>query len=453
MGPLRRWGRTARAACLRFGGSAGLYNVSRETIDPYGALHRFGLGVLVGGCVPPSPSQATRLGGLSVRTAVRWGRRGDDFVVQRLRSLVKRAPLVFMVLVLLSSLAAYSFVVGFNPGSSSYLAEFDRLDAAWFSVLLALLLLLVLSSLVFLVKPSSFLNGEWFAGCSGLSFKKMLLLVLLGAVVPCVFGLLALASPLSVDSDALTCPVFVGPNSPESTPAFGASSAASSFSAGFGTLSVGSQGFSTQVLPALALYAVATCAFTALFEEMLFRGVVIPCVIVKTNQPALVVLASSLLFAAAHMELALPIEQPSAAVFAQTSTWIAFGQFALKPIQAALFGFCMGSLYCSTRSLKLPVAVHFVFDMLYFAPSLLSTGAFPSTYTSGNLFDLVLLSVSVFFLAVAALRLPRGKTRQEEAGRGASSGHFLFNRPTRQTAQESEVLASETKRNGLDEQA
>lgn len=350
-----------------------------------------------------------------------------------LRSLVSRAPLVFMLFALISLLAAHSFVVDFDLDALPFSVEFAWFDPTWLTLLFALLLLLVLLALVLLVKPASFLKGEWFAGFTVSSVKKTVLLVLLGAAVPCIVGLLALASPLFVGSDSVVALSFGSPDSSSvspfgasgssaSEPVFGAPSAASPSFAATGALFSEPHGFPIQISASLVLCAVATCAFTALFEEMLFRGVVIPCVIAETHQAAFAVRAGALLFAAAHVELAFPCAGPLPAALVQSSTWILLGQFVLKPIQAAFFGFCMGSLYCAARSVKLPVLVHFLFDLLYFAPSLLSAGAFPSTYMSGNLLDLVLLSASVFFLAAAALRLPRSKTRQDETGRAASSG-------------------------------
>lgn len=346
-------------------------------------------------------------------------------MIQRLRSFVHGVPIAFMVFVLFSSLGAYSLVTGCGPEAFPFSIGFAWLGSAWSSLLLSLLILLVLFAFVLLVEPSSFLSEKGFAGCDGLSLKKEIFFVLLGAAVPCMFGFLAFASPWFVGSDS-AAGLFSGvSNSSARAPVLGASSGVSPSPVASDAFYVASQGLSVQVLTPLVLYAVATCAFTALFEEMLFRGVVIPCVVAKTNRTTFAVWAGALLFAAAHLELSFPFTASASAALLQASTWISLGQFVLKPIQAALFGFCMGFLYCSTRSLSLPIAVHFLFDLLYFAPSLLAIGAFPSTYMSGNLFDLVLLSVSVFFLAAAALRLLLSKTRQDETGRDVSFGQSL----------------------------
>lgn len=375
------------------------------------------------------------------------------FVVQRLRRFVHGAPIAFMVFVLLSSLGAYSFVAGFDfgldafSGALSLSVEFAWLDSAWPRLLLSLLILFILFAFVLLVQPSSFLRRKQLAGCNGLSLEKGVFLVLLGAAVPCMFGLLALANPLIVGSGSAADLLSGVSDSSASASMFGASSAVSPLSSSAETFVTSPQGFSAQGLAPLVLYAAATCAFTALFEEMLFRGVVIPCVVAKTNQPMFAVWTGALLFAAAHVELAFPFAASASTALLQPSTWISLGQFVLKPIQAALFGFCMGSLYCATRSLRPSVVTHFFFDLLYFAPSLLATGAFPSTYTTGNLFDLVLLSVSVLFLAAAALRLPRSKTRQDGTERDASFGQ------TPSIVQEDESLENRRiagKQNGTD---
>lgn len=361
--------------------------------------------------------------------------------VQRLRGFVKRAPLAFMVVVLLASLAAYSFVAGFGSAAPSFSVGFARFDSAWLSLLSALLLLLVLFALVLLVKPSSFLNGGWFAGCEQLSLRKGVLFVLLGAAVPCAIGFLALASPLFAGSESAAGLLFGASGSPANSPTFGVPSDVRPASVSSDSVSAAPHLFSASASALLALYAAATCAFTALFEEMLFRGIVIPCVVAKTNQAAFAIRASALLFAAAHLELSFPPAAPAPDAFLHASSWVLAGQFVLKPVQAALFGFCMGSLYCSTRSLRLPIVVHFLFDLLYFAPSLLSTGAFPSTYTSGNLFDLVLLLVSVLFLGAAALLLREAKQGEGEAERLMMPQASVCARQTRQAAE---------KRNGTD---
>lgn len=367
-------------------------------------------------------------------------------VVQRLRSFVHGAPIAFMVFVLLSSLGAYSFVTGFDFDFDALFlsAEFAWLDSAWPRLLLSLLILLILFVVVLLVKPSSFLGGERFAGCDGLSLEKGVFLVLLGAAVPCMLGFLALASSLFAGSDSAAGLLLGVADFSARAPVFGVSSGVSPSSVASDASRAALQGFSTWGLAPLVFYAAATCAFTALFEEMLFRGVVIPCVVAKTNRAAFAVWTGALLFAAAHVELAFSFTASASAAFLQTSTWVSFGQFVLKPIQAALFGFCMGFLYCSTRSLKLPVATHFLFDLLYFAPSLLATGAFPSTYMSGNLFDLVLLLVSVLFLTAAALRLPRSKTQQNGTERDASFGQTFSIIQEDESSEEDESLENRT---------
>lgn len=362
-------------------------------------------------------------------------------VVQCSRSFAKRAPLASMVVVLLASLAAYSFIAGFGSAAPSFSVGFIRLDSAWLSLLFALLLLLVLFALVLLVKPFSFLNGEWFADCERLSLGKGVLFVLLGAVVPCAIGFLALASPLFAGLESAAGGLFGASGSPANPPMFGVSSDVSPASASSDAVSAALDSPSARVSALLGLYAVATCAFTALFEEMLFRGIVIPCVVAKTGQAAFAVRVSALLFAAAHLELSFLPAAPAPDALLHASSWVLAGQFVLKPVQAALFGFCMGSLYCSTRSLRLPIVVHFFFDLIYFAPSLLSAGAFPSTYMSGNLFDLVLLLVSVLFLGVAALLLREAKQGEGEADRPVVPQTSVCARQTRQAAE---------KRNGTD---
>lgn len=170
----------------------------------------------------------------------------------------------------------------------------------------------------------------------------------------------------------------------------------------------------------LLLVGALLCAATGLFEEALFRGIAVTCLyrhlrasaaeaapaeptcrfrlrgfVAGESSPIVSAsLIGSLLFALMHV-----VGTPALSADGFAASAVAAIQVILKMIQAGMFGFCMAALMVKTRSIWLPVLAHALFDMLYFAPVLAAWGALPATHVTGNCGDLVVLVLSIAFLA------------------------------------------------------
>lgn len=160
------------------------------------------------------------------------------------------------------------------------------------------------------------------------------------------------------------------------------------------------------------------CAATGVFEEALFRGLLVTCLynrliilngdIVEENAGgsrktippmASAALMGSVLFALLHV-----VGSPPIAVEGELAGFIVSTQIALKLLQAGMFGFCMTALMVRTGSVWLSIIAHTAFDLLYFAPALIAKGALPATHVTGNCGDLVVLALSTAVLAPLCLK-------------------------------------------------
>lgn len=105
---------------------------------------------------------------------------------------------------------------------------------------------------------------------------------------------------------------------------------------------------------------VAVCLFTGVFEEALFRVLLIGAL--EESGPAFArgpwfaATVSALLFALLHMEP---------------------GLLALRFVQVVAFGFLMAELFLITRSFWVVALAHGLFDVLLFAPTFVSQGVLP----------------------------------------------------------------------------
>lgn len=122
----------------------------------------------------------------------------------------------------------------------------------------------------------------------------------------------------------------------------------------------------------------ATCAATGIFEESLFRVVAFGAIVqgslqshVLKRHPVLIgAIVSSLLFGMFHASFAgtdISVEGSVA--------W----ESALKPVQATLFGFVMAAVLAKGRSLRPPVVIHALFDMVVFIPGILTGRGVPAS--------------------------------------------------------------------------
>ena len=145
-----------------------------------------------------------------------------------------------------------------------------------------------------------------------------------------------------------------------------------------------------------------SCLITAIVEEVAFRGVLTSLFARRFSGPSGLLhaaLASSVTFALLHV---------ASDLLANAGDPVLVLQALLKTAQTGLFGFCMACLFLKARlwgralagALTFPILIHFAFDLAYFGPGYLSTGAFPDTYLTGSCGDLAVLALT------AALLLP-----------------------------------------------
>lgn len=152
----------------------------------------------------------------------------------------------------------------------------------------------------------------------------------------------------------------------------------------------------------LALLA-GTAALTALVEELVFRGVLLQALLRVLPRPR-ALLASALLFALPH---ALPIGLGSAEATPDVAA-VALS-LGLKLAQAFAFGIIMASVaaprgHVRASGLAIAVVLHSLYDAVYFAPTVLATGAFPATYITTQPGELAALAASTLLLAPAAVK-------------------------------------------------
>lgn len=178
---------------------------------------------------------------------------------------------------------------------------------------------------------------------------------------------------------------------------------------------------STEIAGRLGVGALL-CVATGVFEEALFRGLAMTCLLHRATadcassaspsppqaygpsarsacKPApassapvsFAALVSASLFALVHVVGTPPAEAASSGI-------VVAAQIVLKALQAGMFAYCMAALMVETRSIWLPVVAHAVFDLLYFAPTMIASAALPATYATGNCGDLVVLALTIAFL-------------------------------------------------------
>lgn len=150
-------------------------------------------------------------------------------------------------------------------------------------------------------------------------------------------------------------------------------------------------------------YLVLLSILTATTEEIVFRGIVLRGLQkILSNMKALMI--SSVLFAILH---AIPIGIESLNIEAIGILPI-FVSLLLKFVQAFVFGIVMAGIVLRGGNLIIVSAVHTVFDIIYFAPCVLSTGSFPYTYVTVQPESVLLLIVSTFALLPAAVFALKG---------------------------------------------
>ena len=148
------------------------------------------------------------------------------------------------------------------------------------------------------------------------------------------------------------------------------------------------------------LYLVGTCVLVAVVEELVFRSLLLRAVR-RVCGPKATIVATAVVFAALH-GLPIGIEgDPAAELVAASLT--------LKFLEALAFGIVLAAMLFRGGTLPLVIALHAVFDIIYFAGPVLIGGDFPATYAATTPAGFASLAAATLILAIpaaCALRFP-----------------------------------------------
>lgn len=186
------------------------------------------------------------------------------------------------------------------------------------------------------------------------------------------------------------------------------------------------------------LLVLIVCLGTGVYEEALFRGLAIPCLMrafapvgddsrardgfpsrqtstehtAKTPPSRLTPLVkaaavSAVLFSVLHLSGADAVAELTAAGSTYVAAVVAL-QLVLKLLEGLLFGICMAYLYVKSGFIWQPALVHGVFDLCVLGPQLFATGSVPSTYLTGSWSDaFAVLAVVIVLIPAAAVSIKR----------------------------------------------
>ncbi|WP_302961648.1 CPBP family intramembrane glutamic endopeptidase [uncultured Adlercreutzia sp.] len=149
------------------------------------------------------------------------------------------------------------------------------------------------------------------------------------------------------------------------------------------------------------LYLVGTCVLVAVVEELVFRGLLLRAVR-RACGPKATIVVTAAVFAALH-GLPIGIEGAPAAEVVAAS-------LALKFLEALAFGIVLAALLFRGGTLPLVIALHAVFDIIYFAGPVLIGGDFPATYVATTPAGFASLAAATLILAIPAVRALRFPT-------------------------------------------
>ncbi len=148
------------------------------------------------------------------------------------------------------------------------------------------------------------------------------------------------------------------------------------------------------------LYLVGTCVLVAVVEELVFRSLLLRAVR-RVCGPKATIVATAVVFAALH-GLPIGIEgDPAAELVAASLT--------LKFLEALAFGIVLAAMLFRGGTLPLVIALHAVFDIIYFAGPVLIGGDFPASYVVTAPAGFASLAAATLILAIpaaCALRFP-----------------------------------------------
>lgn len=148
------------------------------------------------------------------------------------------------------------------------------------------------------------------------------------------------------------------------------------------------------------LYLVGTCVLVAVVEELVFRSLLLRAVR-RVCGPKATIVATAVVFAALH-GLPIGIEGDSAAELVAAS-------LTLKFLEALAFGIVLAAMLFRGGTLPLVIALHAVFDIIYFAGPVLIGGDFPASYVVTAPAGFASLAAATLILAIpaaCALRFP-----------------------------------------------
>lgn len=148
------------------------------------------------------------------------------------------------------------------------------------------------------------------------------------------------------------------------------------------------------------LYLVGTCVLVAVVEELVFRSLLLRAVR-RVCGPKATIVATAVVFAALH-GLPIGIEgDPAAELVAASLT--------LKFLEALAFGIVLAAMLFRGGTLPLVIALHAVFDIVYFAGPVLIGGDFPASYVVTAPAGFASLAAATLILSIpaaCALRFP-----------------------------------------------
>lgn len=148
------------------------------------------------------------------------------------------------------------------------------------------------------------------------------------------------------------------------------------------------------------LYLVGTCVLVAVVEELVFRSLLLRAVR-RVCGPKATIVATAVVFAALH-GLPIGIEgDPAAELVAASLT--------LKFLEALAFGIVLAAMLFRGGTLPLVIALHAVFDIIYFAGPVLIGGDFPASYVVTAPAGFASLAAATLILSIpaaCALRFP-----------------------------------------------
>lgn len=146
------------------------------------------------------------------------------------------------------------------------------------------------------------------------------------------------------------------------------------------------------------LYLVGTCVLVAVVEELVFRGLLLRAVR-RACGPKTTIVVTAAVFASLH-GLPIGIEGDPAAELVAAS-------LALKFLEALAFGIVLAAMLFRGGTLPLVIALHAVFDIIYFAGPVLVGGDFPVTYVATTPASFASLAAATLILAIPAVRALR----------------------------------------------